>query len=102
MIVSLEKTVEFFFAFVYIIIFILFAVHLSFITIVFVNLAKKKPEEQRAGRAIRILSLLSWFRLHGRRDRKLLSSDQHGSIFSPVSAVLCGCPILLTHQPCSN
>lgn len=39
----------------------LVALHFSFITVVFVNFAKMELEEQRAGRAIRILSLQSWF-----------------------------------------
>lgn len=84
---------------------LLFALHFSFITIVFVNFAKMELEEQRAGRAIRIfaeLVLHSQYRLHGRGNSELLSSGQRGFIFSPVSGVLCGCPILLTHQPCSN
>lgn len=41
----------------------------------------------------------SWHKVDGRGNSKLLSSGQRCFIFSLISGVLCGCPILLTHQP---
>lgn len=73
----------------------------------FGNIAKMRREELRAASAIWILSLQSWFCRVGSAQSALTNwaaaaTSEWGFIFSPVSGVLCECPILLTHSPCSN
>lgn len=66
----------------------------------FVNTAKMQAEEPRAGRHIfPELFWHSWHKVDGRGNSKLLSSGRRCFTFSLVSGVLCGRPILLTHQP---
>lgn len=50
------------------------------------------------------LSMQRWFCTVGMDSMEQQTAEPGccGFIFSPVSGLLCGCPILLTHQPCGN